>query len=318
MYTPIIRLNTNTCKICNKTFKNEKALKDHIFNRRVNDEAHILFKEEIRNKRFENAKLICPVCQQKIFKNIKTHFNGNLDEKHNIFLKKQNEFFIKKFLNKKSCSDILKIKNKFTNSFSLKYTMRCIVKSIGRIEYDKISKDISSKKRQIIWSKRSPEEKKKIMEEVRKAQWGKLTLIQKRNHPWVIAGRKSSLESSKRGSKNQKYAYDLLIRTIPEFDWKYNYLIGNDWQIDIACPEKKIFVEWDGRHHRVPIHGNSYLNNRKNRDRIKDKIITNDLNGLMIRVKDDSRANLTFVKQKVQEIKRIIHDSIGENKVVHI
>lgn len=205
-----------------------------------------------------------------------------------------------------------------TNSFSQKYIMRCIIKHVSRAKYDKISKLIKSKKRLSFWNKQSIEEKKKIMEKVREAQWGNLTSAQRRNHPWVIAGRKSSLESTKRGSKNQRQAYKLLLEKMPELDWKYNYLIDDGWHIDIACPEKKIFIEWDGRHHRIPIHGNSYLNNRKNRDRIKDKIVINNLKGLMIRVRDDGRENLAFVKQKIQEIKNLIPKLTGGNKVIHI
>jgi hypothetical protein len=69
MYRPIIvKLNTNICNVCNKVFKSEKALKDRIFHKRINDKKYLSFKEKIRKKRFENSKLIYLICKQKVRK----------------------------------------------------------------------------------------------------------------------------------------------------------------------------------------------------------------------------------------------------------
>ena len=77
-------------------------------------------------------------------------------------------------------------------------------------------------------------------------------------------------------------------------------------------------IEWDGRHHRVPIHENLYFNNRENRDRIKDKIVVNDFKGVMIRVRDDGREDLDFVGKKIKKIKQLINNSMNENKIINI
>ena len=133
---------------------------------------------------------------------------------------------------------------------------------------------------------------------VRHAEWGNLTSEQRKKHPWVIAGRKASLESSIRGSRNQKYAFELLKSILPEYNWVYNYAIDDNWQIDIAAPERRIFIEWDGRHHRIPIHGEGCLNNRKNRDKRKDKIILEKFGVPIIRIEDEGRFNKIFVEEK--------------------
>src|SRR3989344_2760951 len=210
MYNPIVRLNTNVCKVCKRSFKNEKALKDHIFNKRVNDKKHMLFKKQIRLMRFESAKLKCPICKQKIFRLMCMHFKFAVDIKHKKYLREQREFLVNKYLSGLHCSDILKIKNKYTNNFSYKYIAFLIKKSIGRYKFDSNSKIILSKKRKKYWNNFSINERKQIMEKVREAEWSELSPEERRNHPWVIAGRKASLKSTKRGSKNQQYAFELL------------------------------------------------------------------------------------------------------------
>ena len=318
MYRPIIRLNTNTCKVCKRVFKSEKALKDHLFNKRVKDNNHVLFKEEVIKKRFENAKLECPVCKQKIFKCMKTHFNNYKNKIHTSFLNKQREFFIKKFLEGNSCLDISRIKSKYTNCFSDKYINFHIIDSVGKIKYNEVSRKIFSKRRKNYWRNLSVNQRKKIMEKVRQSQWEDLNSEQRKNHPWIIAGRKASLESSRKGSKNQKHAFNLLLKKLPNFNWRYNYALDDNWHIDIACPRSRIFIEWDGRHHRIPIHGDSYLNNRKDRDKIKNKIVTENLKGIMIRVEDDGRENLDFVEKKIEEIKKLIDNSMNKSRVIQI
>lgn len=309
MYRPIVRLNTNACKVCKRVFKSEKALKDHIFNNRIDDKKHILFKKQIKLMGFENAKLQCPVCKQKIFRLMGVHFKFTSDNKHRDFLKEQRTFLVNKYLNGLHCSDILKIKTEYTNNFSYKYIVASIIKSIGKSKFNSISKIILSKKRKEFWSNFSISRKKKIMKKVREAEWSKLNKEERKKHPWVIAGKKASLASSKKGSKNQRHAYNLLLKDIPNFNWIYNYSIEDGWHIDIASPKEKIFIEWGGRHHRIPIHGISYLNNRKNKDKIKNKIVINNLRGIIIRVKDEGRENLDFVEEKVKEIKKIINNS---------
>lgn len=318
MYRPFIRLNTNICKICKRTFKSEKALKDHIFNKGVNDKYHISFKKQIRLMRFKDAKLRCPICEQKIFRAIGTHFRNSRDDYHKNFLRKQQDFLINSYLNLKSCSDIIKIKNKYTNNFSYKYVAALIIKKIGKLKFDEISKLIFSKKRKKYWGDLPKDKVNKIMKKIRDAEWSKLNKEQRKNHPWVLAGRKASLESSKRGTKNQRYAFELLKKKFSGFKWKYNYSLKDDWHVDIAAPEESVFIEWDGRHHFIPIYGQNYLANRKNRDKIKNKIITKEIKGCLLRVKDEGRANHKFVEEKINQISKILRRQIPKSKLIEL
>ena len=318
MYNPVVRLHTNVCKVCMRIFKNEKALKDHLFNRRVNDKKHLQFKEEIRSMRFQGAKVTCPVCSRKIFRAIGNHFNHAKDHKHKVFLIKQKKFILDKYFSGKSCIDISKILHTFTTSFSPKYILRTIVNSIGKQEFYEISDAIFSQKRKCYWAAMPPEKKKEIMKKVREAEWAGLTSEERRNHPWVVAGRNASLRSAKRGSKNQQHAFALLKQKLPSFNWEYNYMLDDGWHIDIAAPEQSLFIEWDGRHHFVPIHGQSYLNNRINRDKKKDQIITQHIKGSLIRVRDEGKADPCFVEKKVCQILELLDKGITKGELIHL
>ena len=263
-------------------------------------------------------KKICPVCKRKFVVKLGIHLNSQKDSKHTKFKKEQTKFLIKKFLKGLSPRDISNLKNNYANYFGAKYVYYVLSRNLGSKKFEEISKRIMGEKISTRWKKMSVEKRKDLMKNVRDFQWKDLTSEQKRNHPWVKAGLKASLESSKKGSKNQNHLYKLLLKTFPNLKWKYNYTIKDSWHIDVACLEKKLFIEWDGRHHRVPIHGPSYLNNRKNRDKLKNNIVTSELKGTLLRIKDDGRENFDFVKSKVEKIKELINlDSIKE-KVIQI
>jgi len=318
MQRPKTNLNTKKCKICKRDFKSEKALKDHIFNTRVKDREHVKYKKFLRELRFRNANKICPVCKRKFFRMLGMHINVLKDIEHRRFRKEQTGFFFKLFSKNFSPSDIEKIKSKYTTHFGGKYIYTSLKNNLGENKYFEISKRIFSNKRKKYWSGFNVEQRKALMKNVYESEWKNLSLEERRKHPWVIAGLKASLESSKKGSKNQKYAYHLLTKEFPNLKFKYNYILEKDWHVDIAIPERKIFIEWDGRHHRIPIHGVSYLNNRKNRDKIKNRIITS-FGGFLIRVRDDGRENRDFVKSKVCEIKNIINKrNIWYGRVIQI
>jgi len=318
MYRPIVKLNTNTCKVCKKVFKNEKSMKDHIFNNRIKDVSHMEYRNEIIKLRFAKAKLTCPVCEQKVFRCMRTHFKYQKDKTHESFIKSQGEFLLNNFLNQKSIMDISKINNIFTSQFSHKYMIKMLKEIIGKNRFNEQSKIIFSKKRKELWQGIPEENKKTIIEKVRNAEWGNLTNEERKNHPWVMAGRKASLESSKKGSKNQMHAFKLLKEKFPDKNWIYNHVIHNEWQIDIAAPEEKLFIEWDGRYHFVPIHGKNNLNNRINRDKIKNKILTKELNGCLIRIIDEGRENEKFVEEKINQISHIIKNNLQKGVLIQI
>lgn len=302
------------CPVCDKQSKNNKCLTDHIFHRNLkNDKQHVKFAQFLREmyeyKYLQKAKKRCPICDEMYSRNLGVH----IASMHKDFYNNQKEIIIQYFLEQKSTSEIGSLSNIYLDKRTIYSHLN---KVLGREKFLSISKKIFSQKRKNYWKSFPEEERKKRMEPVRNAEWGNLTPEQRKNHPWVIAGRRASLESSIRGSRNQKHAFELLKAKAPSYNWIYNYAINNDWQIDIAAPEQKIFIEWDGRHHRMPIHGEGYLNNRKNRDYIKNKIVTEQLNGTMIRVNDGGRFNKKFVEEKINEIIEILNKNIDKSTVI--
>lgn len=256
---------------------------------------------------------ICPICSKIFKKNLANHFNLLQEINHKNFYQKQKNISIKLFLMFNSPADIEKMEGIFMNK---KWIYRRLVEELGYKNFLSISREILSKKRKNYWTSFSEEKRKQRMDLVRSKEWSHLTPEQRKSHPWVIAGRKASLGSSIKGSRNQKYAFELLKEKLPDYNWVYNYIINQDWQIDIAAPEFKIFIEWDGRHHRIPIHGDSYLNNRKNRDELKNKMVTNQLNGTMIRIIDNGRFNKKFVEEKVGEVIEILNKRLERGLVL--
>ncbi len=307
------------CPICGRISKNNKCLADHIFHYylNLNDEKHRKFARYLREKFKEEflrkAKKSCPICNDYFLRNLGGHFAQKKDDVHVQFYNNQKKIVIKYFLEHKSTYEIENIRGVYLSS---RWIYRYLNKVLGSERFLTISRVIMAKNASKRWSKFSEEERKERMKIVRNAEWGHLTQEQRKNHPWVIAGRKASLESNIKGSRNQKYAFELLKLKVPHYNWIYNYTINENWQIDIAAPEQKIFIEWDGRHHRIPIHGEGYLNNRKNRDYIKNKIVTEQLNGTMIRVNDGGRFNKKFVEEKVKEIVEVIGKKFEKEIVI--
>lgn len=288
------------CDVCSKKFRTKKSLNDHIFG--MNNTKHLDLKKKLREKRFENARKICSVCNRRLMRNLGLHLIYTKDIKHKEFYKKQKKLVLDLFNRLYSFEDMKKIDNILLRGYNSAHFTKICLENLGKNKVSQMSKKISSIKLKNYWNSISLDRRKKIMKRVRKAEWGKLTSQERKNHPWVIAGRKASLESSKRGSKNQRYAFELLKQKFPNFNWRYNHTINDEWHVDIASPERSIFIEWDGRHHFVPIHGQGYLNNRINRDRIKNKIITKEIKGCLIRIKDEGRENRKFVEERINEI----------------
>ncbi len=302
------------CPVCDKQSKNNKSLIDHIFHRNLkNDEQHVKFAKFLRDmydhEFLQKAKKKCPVCNKLFSRNLGGHFA----RVHKDFYNNQKKLVVKFFLGHKSTYEIANMQEIYLDKRTI---YRHSVKSLGHEKFLAISRAIFSKKRKAYWITLSEDERKKKMALVRNAEWGNLTPEQRKKHPWVIAGRKASLESSIRGSRNQKYAFELLRGKLPNYNWIYNYVLNENWQIDIASPEQKIFIEWDGRHHRIPIHGEGYLNNRKNRDHIKNKIVTEQLKGTMIRVNDSGRFNKKFVEEKIGKIVEMLSKKVEKEIVI--
>lgn len=312
----IVNNYKHRCNICKNKFKSKKSLNDHVFG--MNDNRHLGLRRKLKAKRFENAKKTCPVCGRKLMRNVGMHLIYTKDIKHRAFYKKQKELVLNLFNRLYSFEDMKKIDDVLLKGYNSRHFTKICIETLGKNKVLKTSKNIFSKKMKNYWNSISLNRRKDIMKRVRKAEWDRLNSEERKNHPWVIAGRKASLESSKRGSKNQRYAFELLRQNFPNFKWHYNYAINDEWHVDIAAPEKSIFLEWDGRYHFIPIHGYKYLNNRINRDKIKNKIVIHDLKGLLIRVKDEGRADKKFVEEKINKISRLLRNNIPKEVLIRI
>ena len=308
-----------SCPICNKKSKNNKALVDHFFHRNLKDENHKHFaknlREEFNQQMLKKAKHLCPACKEPILRSLARHLHCTKDERHQKILQEQ-EALVVKLLKEGNCiADIERNDLVFAND---KWILRILHARLGKEETDSLLHRNFILNRKKVWASKTEDERKIAMQKVRKAEWGHLTPEQRKNHPWVIAGRLASLKSSKRGSQNQQYAFQLLCKKMSEVSWIYNHTLDENWQVDIAAPDKGIYIEWDGRHHRILIHGQSYLNNRKNRDKLKNRIVTEQLKGTMIRVEDNGRFNPKFVEEKVEEIVVLVSKGNLENKVYYL
>jgi len=310
-----------TCSVCQRKFRNDKCLADHIFNakwKRIEDKNHKALICKIRTSFYEElqkkANHNCPACNKIILRNLATHFKYFKDKNHVKVLKKQEDLIVRLLKKGKTISDIKRNKSVFMNP---KWILRILHSHLGKEIAQKIIQNNFKKKQKQIWASKSERERNEVMAKVRKAEWGHLTKEQRKDHPWVKAGRKASLNSSKCGSKNQRLVFKLISKKLNYLKWIYNHTLDENWQIDIASPENNIYIEWDGRHHRIPIHGQKSLNNRQNRDKLKNKIITKKLRGTLIRVEDNGRFNSQFVDDITDEIVDLIEIKQLKNKVYY-
>ena len=291
---------------CQKSFESEKQLRDHIFNGRWTDVKHLKLAKTLRHKKQESfivkAKHSCPVCNNRFLRCLMQHFNFSKDSAHQRFLNVTRMKIVDLFLKGNSPADIEKMSSMQFNS---KYIWRVCLEILGTKRAHEVSGTILGRKISAHWANMPEDKRKKIMKDVRLHEWGHLTPEQRKKHPWVVAGRLAALESSIKGSKNQKLAFELLKSTLPEHDWRYNHVIDG-WQIDICSLKSNLYIEWDGRPHFLPVFGEANLRERQNRDRIKDKLITQKLKGALLRVKDPARYNPSFVKEKVDKIIELV------------
>jgi len=304
------------CPVCNHKAKSDKALVDHILHGNWKDQKHKEFANWLRKKTQNNfaekAIHVCPVCKDKFLRTLATHFNNSKDKSHMCYLNDKVKQIIRLFKSGKSPLDIEK--EIFMN---YKWIWRIIQNKIRKSEAKRISKEIHARKRKEHWASLSIEERNQKMAPVREAEWAHLTKEERKKHPWVKAGRRASLESIKKGSKSQRYAFELLNQKLSEFNWKYNFIIDGQWQIDIASPSKNAYIEWDGKAHRKAMFGIKHLQNVQNRDKLKNRIVTEQLKGTMIRIEDNGRFNPKFVEEKVDEIVVLINQKL-EKKVYQI
>jgi endogenous inhibitor of DNA gyrase (YacG/DUF329 family) len=94
----------------------------------------------------------------------------------------------------------------------------------------------------------------------------------------------NKLKRKSRRSKIEKKFYNLLIKEFPTLNISANNKTMLDGlEIDVAIPELKLGIEWNGIIHFKPIHGEQKLKNIQEKDAQKQKIASNkDINLIVI------------------------------------
>ena len=119
------------------------------------------------------------------------------------------------------------------------------------------------------------------------------------------------------GSKNENLVSDILseigYKTVQR---SKDYSPRRQFEIDIALPEERYAIEWDGVTHFSPIYGEEHLTKVQQKDAYKDKLLLS--NGwTVIRCRDTSTtSSLAFCRRSVDRILSVIDK--GERGIVHI
>jgi len=121
----------------------------------------------------------------------------------------------------------------------------------------------------------------------------------------------NTLKRKSRRSKIEIALFNLLIREFPQLQ-----ILPNDktmldgFEVDIAIPELKLGIEWNGIVHFKPIYGQTKLDKIKDKDKEKLIIASNkDINLIII---SDLVSNDKILKISFNECKKIIEQLLTE------
>lgn len=108
-----------------------------------------------------------------------------------------------------------------------------------------------------------------------------------------------------RRSKCEIALFEMLVKEFPNLD-----ILPNDktmlegYEVDIAIPQLKLAIEWNGIVHFKPIYGQEKLNKIQNRDQEKLLLATNkNINLIII---SDHSSTMSRVNEAFEQIKSII------------
>jgi very-short-patch-repair endonuclease len=110
-----------------------------------------------------------------------------------------------------------------------------------------------------------------------------------------------------RRSKSEKLLFDLLVAEFTDMKILANDKeMLNGYEVDIALPEIKLAIEWNGIVHFKPIYGQTKLDNIQQRDVEKQKIAQKK--GINLIVVPDLVSKDHYVREAFQKIKKIINE----------
>ncbi len=154
-----------------------------------------------------------------------------------------------------------------------------------------------------------------------KQQWDKLSEDEKQN--LISSANKAVRESSKTGSKLEKYLFTQLLKAGYKVEFhKEQLLATTKLQIDIYIPSLNTAIEVDGPSHFLPVWGDDALNRNVKYDNKKTGLILGK-GCVLIRIKQakdysDTRALLIWqqLDSELQKIKQKFPSS--ENRLINI
>ena len=116
----------------------------------------------------------------------------------------------------------------------------------------------------------------------------------------------NKLKRKSRRSKIEAKFYNLLVKEFPDLDILANdKIMLNGYEVDVAIPELKLAIEWNGIVHFKPIYGQTKLDKIQTRDADKLKIATNkNINLIVI---PDLVSNDKILQQAFNDVKDIIN-----------
>lgn len=163
----------------------------------------------------------------------------------------------------------------------------------------------------------TPEEAKKLKEmksKVGKSNWSDLD---KKERTEMLAKMRTGARASvNQGSKNENTVASLLGSKYKILQ-RTTYFTGADsYEIDIALPNEKVAIEWDGATHFSPIFGAENLLRVQNKDKEKDKLLLGQ-GWTVIRCRDHSTSpSNAFCRRAAKQIEDTIVN--GKKNTVHI
>lgn len=126
------------------------------------------------------------------------------------------------------------------------------------------------------------------------------------------------MKKHSRKSKSEIKLFSALKKKFPDLEMLPNdKKICQGFELDIAIPELKLAIEWNGIFHREPIYGFAKLASIQKNDSLKRKILK-ELKWTIITIEDiDSKKPLQYSKLALDKISKIIKDGafINDNEI---
>lgn len=167
--------------------------------------------------------------------------------------------------------------------------------------------------------KKEREEVKQEMSERAVEQWNSKSSMEKTETIYKM--HMASKDKVAMGSKNENMVADMLIERGYRVLTRTNTVVpGCRFEIDIALPDLRIAVEWDGASHFLPIYGEEHLVRVQDKDAVKNRELTY-AGWHVIRCRDRSTDHSkAFCRRAVDAILEAIEkiDQGGKPKTIYL